>query len=136
MCIVDEDEVKACSNRNFPNDAWPDCMWRTVIDTYAATSWVVTEPDGHVIAYILASSWHIYSFATDDAHRRHGWGTRLLQRVLNNPDQSISLHVRVSNEDAIRLYERMGFEKMSTVTSYYTEPSEDAYFMVTAEKRK
>ena len=42
---------------------------------------------------------------------------------------TIHLEVRVSNETAVRLYERMGFTRDGIRKRYYTDPLEDALLM-------
>jgi ribosomal-protein-alanine N-acetyltransferase len=42
--------------------------------------------------------------------------------------KSCFLEVRVSNDDAVGLYKRMGFEVERTVRGYYSD-GEDAYIM-------
>ena len=45
----------------------------------------------------------------------------------------LHLEVRESNRTAIRLYERMGFQKDGLRRNYYTDPSEDAVLMTRTE---
>ena len=40
-----------------------------------------------------------------------------------------TLEVRISNTDAIRLYEKLGFERRGTRRGYYTDNREDALIM-------
>ena len=42
---------------------------------------------------------------------------------------SITLEVRRSNEAAIKLYERMGFEQTAIRKDFYMKPKEDAIIM-------
>ncbi|MEM4559736.1 MAG: N-acetyltransferase [Acidilobaceae archaeon] len=77
---------------------------------------------------------HLVSIAVRAPYRRMGIGSKLLEetiRVLRevyNVD-SIYLEVRVSNEPAIRLYEKFGFKKARIIKGYYSD-GEDAYIMV------
>jgi ribosomal-protein-alanine N-acetyltransferase len=41
----------------------------------------------------------------------------------------LSLEVRVSNEAAIKLYEKFGFQKVGTRPNFYREPRENAHIM-------
>ena len=49
-------------------------------------------------------------------------GNRLLERVI--------LEVRVSNDDAVRLYERKGFVRCGIRRGFYDFPKEDAYILI------
>lgn len=42
----------------------------------------------------------------------------------------MSLEVRVSNESAIKLYEKFGFKNVGIRKNYYQDNFEDAYLMV------
>jgi len=67
------------------------------------------------------------------AHQRRGIATALLERLfeLTRDDErrGYTLEVRVSNEDAIRLYEKLGFESRGIRRGYYTDNREDALIM-------
>ena len=68
---------------------------------------------------------YIVSLAVLPAYRGRGVGSQLLQRILetvegNSNISKISLHVQVSNEDAIRYYTgRYGFKKVVLIQNYY-----------------
>ena len=47
----------------------------------------------------------------------------------SDPRRGYTLEVRVSNADAIRLYERLGFERRGIRRGYYTDNREDALIM-------
>jgi ribosomal-protein-alanine N-acetyltransferase len=76
---------------------------------------------------------HISTLATHPDYRGHGFGEVLLagmiRRALNLDARQISLEVRVSNEPAIALYRKYGFEFRGVKVSYYRDNGEDAYDM-------
>lgn len=77
---------------------------------------------------------HLVSIAVKREYRRRGIGSALLRRTIEVVSgrynaNSIYLEVRVSNEPAIRLYEKHGFVKARVVSGYYSD-GEDAYIMV------
>jgi ribosomal-protein-alanine N-acetyltransferase len=76
---------------------------------------------------------HITTIGIDAPYRGRGLGEALLLRLL---DESIrrganmlTLEVRISNEGAIRLYEKYGFSVHGVRPRYYSDNGEDAYLM-------
>ena len=59
--------------------------------------------------------------------RKRGVGAQLMQTVMQQEPQ-IWLHVRARNQEAIRLYERLGFDRMKTLPRFYGN-GEDAFIM-------
>jgi ribosomal-protein-alanine N-acetyltransferase len=51
-----------------------------------------------------------------------------LRRLVSRGDARVNLTVRVSNQDAIRLYLRFGFRRVRRVPGYY-EDGEDGWRM-------
>jgi len=54
---------------------------------------------------------------------------RLFELTVDDERRGYTLEVRISNTDAIRLYEKLGFEKRGTRRGYYTDNREDALIM-------
>jgi len=71
--------------------------------------------------------------------RRKGVGDSLMQAVLDyagkNAFKSVFLEVRGSNEAAVHLYEKHGFEQLRVRKSYYNDPVEDALVMARGDLR-
>jgi ribosomal-protein-alanine N-acetyltransferase len=92
---------------------------------------------GRLVGYLIISryvdAWHVMNIAVDPAHRRRGIATSLLDRLFeetaDEAKRGYTLEVRVSNADAIRLYERMGFRRRGVRRGYYTDNREDALIM-------
>lgn len=65
--------------------------------------------------------------------QKEGIGNFLMQSMIRLAADygvnTIHLEVRVSNDTAIRLYERLGFQKCGIRKAYYTDPVEDAVLM-------
>jgi ribosomal-protein-alanine N-acetyltransferase len=88
---------------------------------------------GYVINSRYVDAWHVMNVAVDPDRRRRGVATSLLERLfeLTRDDErrGYTLEVRISNEDAIRLYEKLGFEPRGIRRGYYTDNKEDALIM-------
>jgi ribosomal-protein-alanine N-acetyltransferase len=88
---------------------------------------------GYVINSRYVDAWHIMNVAVDPDFRHRGVATRLLERVfeLTKDDQrrGYTLEVRVSNDRAISLYEKLGFVRQGIRRGYYTDNREDALIM-------
>ena len=92
---------------------------------------------GKLVGYVVNSryvdAWHVMNVAVDPDLQRRGIATRLLERLfeLTRDDQrrGYTLEVRVSNADAIALYESLGFVRQGIRRAYYTDNREDALIM-------
>ena len=62
---------------------------------------------------------------THPQHLKQGYATHLLHKTLGR-FESVFLEVRVSNDGARQLYEKLGFEYQGSRKNYYANPSEDA----------
>ena len=76
----------------------------------------------------------IINVATDEKFKRQGCARRVINRVLDECISRgisyISLEVRESNEAAIALYKKLGFEICGLRKGFYKNPSESALVMV------
>ena len=88
---------------------------------------------GYVINSRYVDAWHVMNVAVAPEHQRRGVASSLLERLfeLTHDDErrGYTLEVRVSNEDAISLYEKLGFEPRGIRRGYYTDNREDAVIM-------
>ena len=88
---------------------------------------------GSVINSRYVDAWHVMNVAVDPDHQRRGIATALLERLFevtrDDERRGYTLEVRVSNEDAIALYEKLGFEARGIRRGYYTDNREDALIM-------
>ena len=75
---------------------------------------------------------HVVSVAVLDEFRRRGIGKGLVEEAINGVKSKkcdeLYLEVRCSNNDAVKLYENMGFIIKQRLKSYYRD-GEDAYLM-------
>ena len=102
---------------------------------------LVATVDGVVVGYVIADTvpnagrtlGHVKDIAVHPDYRGHGIGTRLLGSALTVMREKrasrVKLEVRESNDSAIRLYRRFGFQFRRTLPRYYDD-GEDAYVLV------
>ena len=132
---------RTCLPENYTDFFFLD-LYRRFPETF-----IVAEQDGEVIGYImcrvevglsglglggLIKKGHVVSIAVSPEHRRKGIGEALVSKAMEamklyNAKQSY-LEVRVTNDDAIRLYKKLGFEVSRTMHRYYAD-GEDAHVM-------
>ena len=75
---------------------------------------------------------HVVSIAVIDEHRRKGFGSVLVDEAVKGvktiQGSELYLEVRCSNNDAVKLYEKLGFSIIQRIKTYYRD-GEDAYVM-------
>lgn len=88
---------------------------------------------GYLIISRYADAWHVMNVAVHVDYRGHGVATQLLNRLFElttgDDRRGYTLEVRVSNQSAIRLYEKLGFVARGVRRGYYTDNREDALIM-------
>lgn len=88
---------------------------------------------GHLIVSRYVDAWHIMNVVVVSDYRRQGVATLMLDelfdRTCHDPLRGYTLEVRVSNDAAICLYERLGFTQRGMRHDYYTDNREDAIVM-------
>ncbi len=88
---------------------------------------------GYVVNSRYVDAWHVMNVAVNPDFQRRGIASRLLEHLFDvtRDDQrrGYTLEVRVSNEEAIGLYERHGFARQGIRRGYYTDNREDALIM-------
>lgn len=93
--------------------------------------------DNNVVGYVgmhnNLGEGYVTNIAVDKHNRRKSIGQQLMLALfdyaINNNMQFISLEVRVTNNAAISLYEKLGFEKLGVRKGFYSHPTEDALIM-------
>lgn len=99
--------------------------------------YLIAEVDGKIAGYSgywgIAGEGYIYNVAVKQEYRRQRIGLFMLRYLIEQAKArgitSLTLEVRKSNEAAIRLYERLGFESAGVRKDFYTKPKEDAVIM-------
>lgn len=121
---------------------WPERSYRFELTKNPASQLMVAELDddnsrtviGFIGCWMIADEVHISTFAVNPGHRRQGVGERLLLEMLDwamsKGVKTATLEVRVSNQAAINLYRKYGFDIEDRKAGYYHDNNEDALLMV------
>jgi ribosomal-protein-alanine N-acetyltransferase len=88
---------------------------------------------GYFCFWIVFEEVRLMNLAVLAPFRRQGVATRMvctaLRTGLARGANRAMLEVRKSNQEALTLYDRLGFRQTATRTRYYTQPDEDAVLM-------
>ena len=98
---------------------------------------LVVEEKGRILGYCglvyVLDEGEITNVAVREDRQREGIGHFMVDGMLRFAVELklnvLYLEVRAGNGTAIRLYERLGFEKNGLRKNYYTDPTEDAILM-------
>lgn len=120
--------------RNVFQSPWSRKSFQDSIES-GALNWVVIVDNviaGYSVNLAVADEFHILNIAIVECFRRRGFAAALLQHSLdaaqNRGLSDVFLEVRVSNNSAIALYKKFGFEDMMKRKKYYPD-GEDAFVM-------
>jgi ribosomal-protein-alanine N-acetyltransferase len=132
----DLDTVEEIERASYPTP-WSRSMFAAELRKPSALALGAYVDGGELVGYAFVSryvdAWHVMNVAVAPDFRRRGIATELLRRLFEvtaaDQRRGYTLEVRVSNVDAIRLYERLGFEARGIRRGYYTDNREDALIM-------
>lgn len=128
-------QIVALENR-VETAPWSEQSFRNELG-HAHSVFKVMMEGGQVIGFIglwlLVDEAHITTVVVAPEHQRKGLGELLMRTVLREARErgmkNATLEVRVSNEPAIQLYKKLGFEEVAVRKNYYPENREDAVVM-------
>ena len=95
--------------------------------------WLVAVEGEKVVGYVgsqtVMGEADMMNLAVHPDYRRLGVGRMLTEKLIEDLASNahcLTLEVRVSNESAQRLYDRLGFVQVGRRPRYYSAPKEDA----------
>ena len=135
-------EQIAALERECFSTPWSEAMLTEVLFDSQASFIVAESEDGGVLGYaglqVVLDEGYIDNIAVEPNARRHGVADELLDVFCRFGEANLAfltLEVRASNEPAIALYRKHGFEEAGRRKNYYTKPTEDAIIMTRYFKR-
>lgn len=128
---ADIEAVNTLEQRCF-TDAWSEAMISNMFSNSYDKVYVL-ENEGEVIGYVntrdIGGDVDLMCICIKPEEQGKGYASLLMEKIMNEPYSTMMLEVRESNERAIALYEKFGFEKYARRKGYYSSPDEDAIIM-------
>ena len=99
--------------------------------------YLVVKEDEQIVAYCglwgVIEEGHINNVAVVKTYQNRGIAHSMLEELIKRAREkgleSFTLEVRVTNVNAIKLYEKLGFKKIGIRPSFYDKPREDGLIM-------
>jgi ribosomal-protein-alanine N-acetyltransferase len=140
MIIRDMTEVDLTEICNIEQESFSDpWSYEDFLESFRNehNSYLVAEQDDVIVGYCgywgVGEEGYIYNVAVRKDYRRRQIGYRMLTELIIRAQEkgitALTLEVRKSNEAAIGLYERLGFESVGIRKDFYSKPREDAVIM-------
>jgi [ribosomal protein S18]-alanine N-acetyltransferase len=112
---------------------WTEATFRGLLrrrDAHLFVAEASSEVLGYAVVWVVVDQAELGDIAVAADWRGRGLGRLLLDTVLERARREgvrqLFLEVRPSNEGALRLYQRYGFEEVGRRRNYYSDPREDA----------
>lgn len=125
----DLDALAALEEASFDGDRLSRAQYRRHLDSESAQVLVASANHRHFLGTAVVffrkgtQVARLYSIATKAEARGKGVGSALLEAVERLAKKrrctSVRLEVRTDNEDALRLYERLGYRRIGRYARYY-----------------
>ena len=136
MTLEDIDDVLIVEHDSF-TVPWSRVAFVNELTANQFARYLVMEVDNEIIGYcgvwLVVDEAHITNIAIHSKYRGKSYGQMLLYSVIELAKTygvcKMTLEVRVSNQAALKLYSKFGFEPGGIRKNYYTDNGEDALVM-------
>lgn len=139
MTKDDVESVVEIEEEAYGKHHWAKASFYDEMSNNLAKYYVAKTREGEIAGY--AGTWHIIdeghitTIAVKKDYLRNHIGEALIHQIVEDCYKDkvkyLTLEVRVSNEPAIKLYEKYGFQSLGTRKGYYQDNNEDALIMWT-----
>lgn len=115
------------------SEPWSENSLRDELSNETARFYVIRDREnllGYIGANNICNEVYITNVAVNGKYRGKGYGKVLVNHLIKQSELEnaffITLEVRKSNENAIKLYEKCGFKLIGERKNFYSKPIEDA----------
>lgn len=115
------------------SEPWSENSLRDELTNETARFYVLRDSEkllGYIGANNICNEVYITNVAVNSKCRGKGYGKILVKHLIKQSEAEraffITLEVRKSNENAIKLYEKCGFKLIGKRKNFYSKPTEDA----------
>ncbi|MHA2400814.1 MAG: GNAT family N-acetyltransferase [Promethearchaeota archaeon] len=147
----DLDGVIEVNEKELPED-YPYFFYKSILDNYPESFLIAQNSSGKIVGYIMwrvekapsldslryINKGHLVSIAVSNEYRLKGIAKQLLSNsmlaIKKYKIHDYVLEVRVTNYNAIRLYEQFKFQIANIKKNYYRD-GENAYYMTLNAKK-
>ncbi|WP_027089579.1 ribosomal protein S18-alanine N-acetyltransferase [Thomasclavelia saccharogumia] len=137
MDLLDIDKIVALEQELF-SSPWDKEAFYYELEKNAFSTILVLEDELEIIGYIgmwlLGDQTQITTLGIKKAYQGSGYAKKLMDKCEEITKTmgyaNINLEVRISNQKAIKLYEKCGFKIVAIRKNYYQDNHEDAYLMI------
>ena len=137
MDLLDIDKIVALEQELF-SSPWDKEAFYYELEKNAFSTILVLEDELEIIGYIgmwlLGDQTQITTLGIKKAYQGNGYAKKLRDKCEEITKMmgyaNINLEVRISNQKAIKLYEKCGFKIVAIRKNYYQDNHEDAYLMI------
>jgi ribosomal-protein-alanine N-acetyltransferase len=133
LAYSDLPSVISIERRSFPAP-WSLAMFVLELSKPSGICLAAADED-ELLGYLICSRydrvWHLMNVAVAPERRRARVASRLIARLFEEAGRELpfTLEVRVSNREAIAMYEQHGFRQAGVRPRYYQDNGEDALIM-------
>ena len=118
------------------SDPWSERSVASELDN-PLSLWLVALDGDTTVGYIgsqtVLDETDMMNVAVAPSHRRMGIGAKLVTALIaalqERGSRSLTLEVRASNQNAQKLYAKLGFTQVGRRPNYYRNPREDALIL-------
>lgn len=132
MTEADIKEIAELEKECF-SEPWSENSLRDELANETARFFVLRDSEkllGYIGANNICNEVYITNVAVNSKCRGKGYGKILVKHLIKQSEAEraffITLEVRKSNENAIKLYEKCGFKLIGERKNFYSKPTEDA----------